>query len=87
MKHEAEYLKDGCIIRQSQEAWKQKQEATDEARSPRAGENDNAASGSGGDAVRRSGSFFIPIASCLQGTILAPTQARLPTTGSVAHGY
>ena len=28
-----------------------------------------------------------PIASCLQGTILAPTTARLPTAGSVAHGH
>jgi hypothetical protein len=31
-----------------------------------------------GGAVRRSETFFIPIASCLQGTILVPTPARLP---------
>jgi hypothetical protein len=31
-----------------------------------------------GGAVRRSEPFTIPIASCLQGTILAPTQARPP---------
>jgi hypothetical protein len=31
-----------------------------------------------GGAVRRSETFIIPIASCLQGTILAPTPARLP---------
>ena len=31
-----------------------------------------------GDAVRRSETFTIPIASCLQGTILAPTPARPP---------
>jgi hypothetical protein len=35
--------------------------------------------------VRRSETFIIPIASCLQGTILAPTPARLSTAGSVAH--
>jgi hypothetical protein len=31
-----------------------------------------------GGAVRRSETFIIPIASCLQGTILAPTPARPP---------
>jgi hypothetical protein len=31
-----------------------------------------------GGAVRRSETFTIPIASCLQGTILAPTPARPP---------
>jgi hypothetical protein len=40
-----------------------------------------------GGAVRRSEISFIPIASCLQGTILAPTPARPPTAGSVAHGH
>jgi hypothetical protein len=40
-----------------------------------------------GGAVRRSETFIIPIASCLQGTILAPTPARFPTAGSVAHGH
>jgi hypothetical protein len=40
-----------------------------------------------GGAVRRSETFIIPIVSCLQGTILAPTPARLPTAGSVAHGH
>ena len=41
-----------------------------------------------GGAVRRSERLFrFPIASCLQGTILAPTTARLPTAGSVAHGH
>jgi hypothetical protein len=44
-------------------------------------------SGSGGGAVRRSEPFIVPIASCLQGTILAPTPARLLTVGSVAHGH
>jgi hypothetical protein len=34
-------------------------------------------SGSGGGAVRRSEPFIIPIARCLQGTILAPILARL----------
>jgi hypothetical protein len=37
--------------------------------------------------VRRSETFTIPIASCLQGTILAPSPAGLPTAGSVAHGH
>jgi hypothetical protein len=40
-----------------------------------------------GGAVRRSETFIIPIASCLQGTILALTSARPPTAGSVAHGH
>jgi hypothetical protein len=40
-----------------------------------------------GGAVRRSETFFIPIASCLQGTILASTPARPPTAGSVARGH
>jgi hypothetical protein len=40
-----------------------------------------------GGAVRRSGTFINPIGSCLQGTILALTSARLPTAGSVAHGH
>jgi PAB1-binding protein PBP1 len=40
-----------------------------------------------GGAMRRSVPFIIPISSCPQGTILAPTPARLPTAGSVAHGH
>jgi hypothetical protein len=48
--------------------------------------NDDVGLGRGG-AVRRSEFFIIPIASCLQGTILAPTPARPPTDGSVAHGH
>jgi hypothetical protein len=40
-----------------------------------------------GGAVRRSETFIIPIASCLQGKILAPSTARLPTAGSVALGH
>jgi hypothetical protein len=41
----------------------------------------------GRGAVRRSESLRFPIASCLQGSILAPTAARLPTACSVAHGH
>jgi hypothetical protein len=37
----------------------------------------------GGDQKR----LLLPIASCLQGTILAPTSARLATAGSVAHSH
>jgi hypothetical protein len=37
--------------------------------------------------MRRSEAFIIPIASCLQGMIMAPTPARPPTAGSVALGH
>jgi hypothetical protein len=37
--------------------------------------------------VLRAAANSLPIASCLQGTILAQTAARLPTASSVAHGH
>jgi hypothetical protein len=40
-----------------------------------------------GLAGRRPETFLLPIASCLQGTILAPISATLATAGSVAHSH
>jgi hypothetical protein len=37
-----------------------------------------------GEAMRNV--YYLPMASCLQATILAPTTAWLPAAGSVAHG-